>query len=221
MALERDGAVKVSTLGAKTTRAAVVSELVKLGFEATKSVVRRPLGQQLASALEDGAFVPMKSVASYVVGGTAAEAKRAAAALVKTRRAKLVLRGAAEVLVAGTTPVLSREELAQFGRLAKAVAKAAASKRGASLLRSDVLESLREVVPEMRREQRPNGGDGRAEPADAGLERLLSAMDATRHVPAEFAHHSGENGAERLLGKGDLLANLGRGLVRAQAPLLG
>jgi S-DNA-T family DNA segregation ATPase FtsK/SpoIIIE len=30
-----------------------------------------------------------------------------------------------------------------------------------------------------------------------------------------------EAGAERLLGKGDLLANLGRGLVRAQAPLLG
>jgi S-DNA-T family DNA segregation ATPase FtsK/SpoIIIE len=30
-----------------------------------------------------------------------------------------------------------------------------------------------------------------------------------------------EGGAERLLGKGDLLANLGRGLVRAQAPLLG
>jgi S-DNA-T family DNA segregation ATPase FtsK/SpoIIIE len=29
-----------------------------------------------------------------------------------------------------------------------------------------------------------------------------------------------EGGAERLLGKGDLLANLGRGLVRAQAPLL-
>jgi S-DNA-T family DNA segregation ATPase FtsK/SpoIIIE len=30
-----------------------------------------------------------------------------------------------------------------------------------------------------------------------------------------------ENGAERLLGKGDLLASLGRGVVRAQAPLLG
>jgi S-DNA-T family DNA segregation ATPase FtsK/SpoIIIE len=30
-----------------------------------------------------------------------------------------------------------------------------------------------------------------------------------------------DGGAERLLGKGDLLANLGRGLVRAQAPLLG
>jgi len=30
-----------------------------------------------------------------------------------------------------------------------------------------------------------------------------------------------ESGAERLLGKGDLFANLGRGLVRAQAPLLG
>jgi hypothetical protein len=30
-----------------------------------------------------------------------------------------------------------------------------------------------------------------------------------------------EGGAERLLGKGDLLANLGRGLLRAQAPLLG
>jgi S-DNA-T family DNA segregation ATPase FtsK/SpoIIIE len=30
-----------------------------------------------------------------------------------------------------------------------------------------------------------------------------------------------ESGAERLLGKGDLLASLGRGVVRAQAPLLG
>jgi S-DNA-T family DNA segregation ATPase FtsK/SpoIIIE len=30
-----------------------------------------------------------------------------------------------------------------------------------------------------------------------------------------------QGGAERLLGKGDLLANLGRGVVRAQAPILG
>jgi hypothetical protein len=30
-----------------------------------------------------------------------------------------------------------------------------------------------------------------------------------------------EGGAEHLLGKGDLLANLGHGVVRAQAPLVG
>jgi hypothetical protein len=29
-----------------------------------------------------------------------------------------------------------------------------------------------------------------------------------------------DGGAEKLLGKGDLLASLGRGIVRAQAPLL-
>ena len=29
-----------------------------------------------------------------------------------------------------------------------------------------------------------------------------------------------QNGAGRLLGKGDLLASLGRGVIRAQAPLL-
>ena len=30
-----------------------------------------------------------------------------------------------------------------------------------------------------------------------------------------------EVGAEKLLGKGDMLVNLGNGLIRAQAPLLG
>jgi hypothetical protein len=208
--LQREGVVKMTALGPAATRAALAAELAKEGYEATKSVVRRPLGDQLAAALADGAFVPLKAVASVVSGATAAEAKRAATALVAKGGAKLVLRGTAEVLVPAMAPVLSREQLARFGRLAKVVAKAAASKSGASVLQVDMVEALGEVVPGItvsgrgaeRVERRPEGA---APPRDGSgkLTHLLSTLEETRDpqtglsfVPAIVARLEPEIGAE-------------------------
>jgi hypothetical protein len=121
--LEREGAVKLATLGTKATRPVLVSQLTAQGFEVTKTVVRAPLNAQLTTALSNGAFISLKSVASHVVGCSAAEAKQALLALVASGFAKLVLRGTEEVVVPLTTPVLSRDELARFGEVAKLVAK--------------------------------------------------------------------------------------------------
>lgn len=211
-ALERDGAVKVAKLGPAGVRAEVVAALVKDGFEGTKSAVRRPVGDQLAAALADGAFISLKTVGAHVVGATAAEAKKGATALVAAGRARLVVRGAEEVLVPASTAVLSREQVARLVRFSKVAAKAAASKSGAALLESDVIEALREVVPSLagaRSGPAQAAGKRPDEDAKGRLETLLSAVDETRDartglsfVPAIVAKLSaslGRDATSRLL----------------------
>ncbi|HET9960502.1 MAG TPA: hypothetical protein VFQ61_38795 [Polyangiaceae bacterium] len=188
--LQLDGVVKVAALGTATARAELVARLVSEGFEATKSVVRKPLRSQLLGALAEGAFIRLKSVGSHVAGASVPEAKRAAQALVQTGEAKLVVRGSEEVLVSQGASVLARDELKRFAEVAKAVAKVASSKSGASILRSDLAEDLARFMP---------GGavaaQSRVRPAEAGsqpsservkaetdpmLGRLFSAVDAAR-----------------------------------------
>lgn len=200
--LESEGAVKLSALGPAAVRALLVEELVKLGFELSKAWVRRPLEAQLAHALADGAFISLKAVGSHVAGASAVEAKRAALVLVASGGAKLVLRGTDEVLVPPTFAVLSREELRRFGEVAKRVAKAASSKSGASLLRSDLVEAMERVTPGISgpaaaREARTRPATAPPpvpEKQRAQVSRLLSAVDETRDprtglsfVPAIFA----------------------------------
>ena len=184
-ALERDGSVKLSAVGSKTSRAAIVSELVRQGFEVTKVAVRKPLSLQLSAALADGAFIPLKSVAQHVSGSSAAEAKQAALGLVANGVAKLVLRGVQEVLVPATTAVLSPDELARFGELAKTVAKLAKSKTGASLLCADLDEAIARVLP-ARGDRRVTQHLVSPEKRSANdqrrvlFERLLAVVDTTR-----------------------------------------
>ena len=190
--LDRDGAVKLSDMGRTADRPALLAELVRRGFEVTKSGVRKPLKAQLASVLSDGAFIPLKSVAAHVAGSTAAEAKQAVLALVADGLAKLVLRGSEEVVVPKATAVLSRDELMRFGDVAKFVAKAAKTKNGASLLRSDLVDALTRALPggawnEGVRAPRTELARGTSARADeqarrAQLERLLAAIEVTRDV---------------------------------------
>ena len=184
--LESEGAIKLSSLGTKSVRATLVSRLTAQGFEVTGTTVRRPLNAQLTAALAHGAFIPLKSVASHVVGSTTTEAKQAVRSLVASGAAKLVLRGTEEVVVPSDAPVLTRDELARFAEVAKVVAKAAKSKSGASLLRSDLAEALGHVLrdapsagkhtssPNLTAARVNNGGRSTL------VGRLLSAVDATR-----------------------------------------
>lgn len=167
--VEAEGAVKLTALGPASVRSLVAAELATLGFEVTKSAVRKPVIEQLQRAFGDGAFVSLKGVAARVAGATAAEAKKAALELLASGAAHLVLRGKEEVLVPASASVLSRKELAAFEAVAKLVAKAAKAKNGLSLLRADLAEALERALP-----------PSQSKPTDVILSNVLSAVDATR-----------------------------------------
>ena len=189
-ALEREGSVKLTALGPASVRAALLDELTNEGFEITKSVVRKPIAEQLEALLADGAFIPLKTVAVHTAGATVAEAKQVALRLVAVGTARLVLRGTEEVLVPSNVAVLSRQELEGFEAVAKIVAKAAQSKNGASLLRADLDDALAKALPDGS--PTANTRVSRVNPAmnppktnsgpDENTLRLLSAVDATRDV---------------------------------------
>lgn len=186
--LDVDGVVKIASLGPKAMRAEMVRVLGASGFEATKSVVRRPVVAQLVEAFAEGAYVPLKSVASVVRGATAAEVKRVAMRLVHDGRLRLVVRGNAEVLVPASAAVLSGEETTTLRKaldsVTKNLTKACKHRGKASVLRSDVLEAMENVVRELNR----RGSSGREHPAESTngakqsgstMERVLAALDAT------------------------------------------
>jgi len=192
--VEAEGAIKLTALGPPAVRALVADELRALGFEHTKTTLRKPIAEQLKQALSDGAFIPLKRAATHVAGASATEAKVAALALVRNGAAHLVLRGKEEVLVPASAGVLSRKELAAFAALAKLVSKAASAKNGLSLLRADLSEALAEALPPRLP---PAAADARVEkqPGEGALSSLLSAVDATRDaqtglsfVPSIVAH---------------------------------
>jgi hypothetical protein len=142
--------------------------------------VRVPLAAQLAALLSHGAFIALKSVVTHVAGSTASEARQAVLLLVASGRTKLVLRGTEEVVVPSDAAVLSPDELARFADLAKIVAKAAKSKTGASMLRSDLAEALARLLPsaassDAKSPERQKNGE-----RHPLVGRLLSAVDATR-----------------------------------------
>jgi hypothetical protein len=157
----------------------VAEELEKLGFERTKTAVRKPIAEQMKQALSDGAFIALKRVATHVAGATATEAKGVALTLVRGGAAHLVLRGKEEVLVPARASVLSRTELVELLSLSKIITKAAGAKNGLSLLRSDLTDALDQILPPNRITSVPSA---RAEkkPGEALLSSLFSAVDATR-----------------------------------------
>jgi hypothetical protein len=189
--------IKLTTLGSATQRAAMVEELVKEGFEATKSVLRIPVAKQLVKALGDGSFISLKSIASFVVGASAAEAKKCALALVASGSAQLVQRGSVEVLVPSSAGVVSRAELARFAELAKRWAKIAGSKNGTTLLRQDFDEALAEFTANKAPAiAHPSGRTVRGEepetvraPGQTGenVSQLLAALEAAREPSTGLA----------------------------------
>jgi len=182
--LEREGVVKISALGPQPVRDLVLAELSKSGFESTKSVVRKPIAAQLAAALADGAFIPLKGIAAHARGATAAAAKQVALALVSDGAAALVLRGREEVLVPISAGIVSRSELLGLEALAKTVAKLARSTNGASLLHADLSEALAKALPvtlaAFGSRSPAKVASATKERPNATFQQLLSAVDATR-----------------------------------------
>ncbi len=210
--LARDGAIKLTAVGPPAVRPELVACLLKEGYEATKTVLRKPLDAQLSQALADGAFISLKSVASHVAGASSTEAKAAALRLIAAGKAQLVLRGTEEVVVPAGAPTLSRKELIALASFAKRVAKALGSKTGSTLLKADVAEELGALVHhsergDTRHERAHPSADGG--PPKSGLDspmtKLLSAVDATRDprsglsfVPAIVAKLHADLDAERV-----------------------
>jgi hypothetical protein len=186
--LERESAMKLSSLGPPALRPELVARLVQEGYEATKTTLRKPIKAQLMHALADGAFISLKSAASQLVGASSTDAKAAALGLVAAGKAKLVLRGTEEVVVPPDAPTLSSKELIALGGFVKRVAKAIGSKTGTSLLLADVAEEIGPFLhsPAIGKTAlRPTrvpvaaGTQGRA-PFGSPMNSLLSAVDATR-----------------------------------------
>ncbi|HEX4339023.1 MAG TPA: hypothetical protein VH062_24115 [Polyangiaceae bacterium] len=223
--LDEDGVIKLTALGPSAARSAVVQRLCALGFEATKSLIRRPIAAQLADALAQGSFVPVKSIASFVRGGSAAEAKTAAAKLIENGMAVRVFRGSAEVIVPTSAPVLSPDELLAARRLVQSLSKVLAKvtkARGATLLTADVVDEIRDALPVVVRST-PSKASVRApavlnthEADPLGL--VLEAVDATRDekvglsfIPRVVDHLRPELGAATV--QRVLLEAAGRGIV--------
>jgi hypothetical protein len=176
--LNRDGAVKLNELKPKALRDALVPRLVEKGFEATKAQLRRPLLAQLNEALSHGALVPVTALASHVQGATGPELKAAVALAVKSGRARLVLRGKAEVLCGPEVKVVDSAQLTRIRDRALALSKLVekvTKKPGLMLLAQDLDEALTEL-----RSAVPAVPVTEKKPEDDGLAALLSAVDSTR-----------------------------------------
>ena len=217
--IDSDGSVKISSLGPKSARANVADALRKGGLEVTKTTVRMPLGKQLIDAVERTRHVPLKSIAAFVSGAAAAEARKVAERLVSEGRLVKVIRGSAEVLVSRTEPVCSREEIASLRKTLDALGKAlgkVSKERYATLLCRDVLDQLEEMLPAARQTTRTGPAeDGRR--GDA-LSKVFAAMDATRDeamglsfVPRVLERLELELGAD--VARASLLDAAARGLV--------
>ena len=188
--LHEQGFIKVAALGPRPLRSAIIGQLRADGFEASKSTVRRPLAEQLRDALKNGTFIPLKTAHTFLVGGTALEAKKAALDLVRKGQAHLVLRTKSETLVPPTADVVDREEVRSarvvLAALLKRLQPLAKPTSQATLLRSD-LQALLDEVPSTKPPHRgaSTRGIGSApKPAPASsderLRHLFAAIEATR-----------------------------------------
>lgn len=188
--LEREGMVKLARIKPTQVRAEVVEKLVQDGFEVTKTLVRRPLAAQLHAALQHGALVPVKALGSHVRGATGPELKRLTEAAVRDGTARLVLRGAVEVLAGAEVPVLSGPEVealrVSLAGLGKALEKVT-RKRGLSLLTTDATAVLSEAMTVFGQKHPATTRSAAQGPAalprqqhDDAMRALLDAVDSTR-----------------------------------------
>ena len=162
------------------------------GFEVTKTLVRQPLRVQLRAALQYGALIPVKALASHVRGATATELKRLTETAVGEGLARLVLRGTAEVLAGAEVSVLSGAEVEALRirvvGLGKALEKVT-RRQGLSLLATDATAPLSEALtalgersPGAARSAAPLPAAPPQQPSDDAMRTLLEAVDSTRDV---------------------------------------
>lgn len=188
--LQREGVAKLSRINPARLRAQIAEKLVQEGFEATKTLVRQPLHAQLRAALQHGALVPVKSLASHVRGATATELKRLAQTSVSEGMASLVLRGTAELLAGAEVRVLTGTEVESLRMrvvgLGKALEKVT-RRKGLSLLASDATAVLSEALAAANGPLRAKADPSAPRPAspqphDDAMGALLEAVDSTRDV---------------------------------------
>jgi len=185
--LNRDGAVKLSSLKPAALRSSVAEALSREGFEVTHVAIRRPLRTQLLQSLAHGALVPVKSLPAHVQGATAVELKRLIDDMVREGLARRVLRGTAEVLVGADLNVLSNTETAALRQRVVALGKAlekVTRKPDLGLLASDVTAALDEAMMSLNArtgtKALPESGT-QGKPTNQALLALLAAVDFTRN----------------------------------------
>ncbi len=190
--LAREGVMKLASVKPAAIRGKLVAKLAADGFEVTKAAVRRPLLAQLKEALAHGALVPVKSLNAHVRGGSAPELKQLVTVVVRDGVAKLVQRGAVEVLASREARVLSvaevqslRERLADLGKALEKVTK----KKGLSFLTSDATAVLsgavsaleeREVSAARRVSEGAGALAGGVTSHEEEMRALLEAVEATK-----------------------------------------
>jgi hypothetical protein len=174
-ALAREKTIPRSKVAPAAVRDRVLDALRARGFEVTAKVVRVSVEDQIEAVLRDGSYVAMKAIASHVRGATAAEVRRTAIALTERGRARCVLRTASETLVPASAEVVADGDLAtaakRLSELAKRV-QSAARKKGWAVLREDVEQALRAVLP-----VRSPGGKPRESDGTPDLGRVLRAIE--------------------------------------------
>jgi len=176
--LGRDRFLPCSSIRPAAVREAVVDALRADGYEVTARFVRVPLAVQIETVLRERAHLPLKSVATHVVGATAKEAQAAALELVDAGKAHRVLRTDADSIVWGSERVVSGSKLAAVTqRLTLLVAQLRrASRKGArvGVLRTDLESALSSVLPAERVK------DSQPPETASALSRILRAIDAAR-----------------------------------------
>ena len=156
------GMLKLSALRIPKPRMAeVLDRLSASGLELTKTIVRRPLEQQMTEQLATGAFLPLSTLAKQLCGATRLEAQKLALRLASERKAAIVLRAGKEVLVPADADCLAGQELAGLARALEAAAKAAksAARKGRGVLRGDLAEPLGRFLTARVEPKVPHGVD--------------------------------------------------------------
>jgi hypothetical protein len=152
-AVRRDGAILRSAMPKHGVGRAFVlvaeTQLAAAGLEVAGKYVRVPLAQQLEQHLQTAPMTPLRSIADAVRGASKREATIAARTMVAARRARLVVRSRELMLASAQAPGLDERDL---GHLETAVTTLGAAlklarKNDATLLRADVEEALRRVLP--------------------------------------------------------------------------
>jgi hypothetical protein len=190
--LRREAVAKLNRIKPARVRADIAEKLLQEGFEVTKTLVRQPLRSQLRAALQHGALIPLKGLASHVRGATGTELKRLTESAVGEGMARLVLRGTTEVLAGPDVRVLSgadaealRISVVGLGKALEKVTR----RQGLSLLASDAAAVLSEALtavggrpPATARSATLSPVAPPQQPQDDAMRTLLEAVDCTRDV---------------------------------------
>lgn len=183
--LDTHGFVKLSAIKPKHSRADLISQLAREGYEVTRTAVRIPLRQQLSRALEHDRTVPLSSLGAHMQGSSAAERNAVVATLVAAGEAHRALRGEAEVLVASAAQVLAGAKLKRVEEaltaLAKRVAKAARKPSG-GLWKADIEAAVGALASVIA----PTAGGAEAQARTDAAVPVSSRSEAQRSNGGQF-----------------------------------